>query len=121
MAVLLSLTSISRVKNSNGTRYVFHSKYDSHSITLFEDGTFTQHGHSCTYVFNCKGTWKQTSDTITLIQTKFKKCRGGFNQYAERSNELIILSDSSANYAWYINNGFGTDFVMRRLNDPISH
>lgn len=98
-------------------RYVFKSKYMSSSVTLFEDGTFTQHEHNCTYVFNCTGRWEKNSDTILLNQRKFKKCRGGFSRYAEHSNRLVILTDSTANYLWTIKNGFGADFVMRRVDE----
>lgn len=107
---LMSLTTSSKYPSK---RYFFKTKYDYASVTLYDNGNFTQTMRSCTYSFQCNGNWKANNDTITLNQLKFKKHKGDYLEYAKRSNQLILLNDSTANYIWNIQNGFGESFIMQ--------
>ena len=112
ISVILSmvfLTSLTIAKKEIA-HYFFKNKYDRSSVILYDNGTFVQSQHSCTYTFNCKGHWVQVGDTVNLHQEKFKKSWGQYD--AKRANQLVLFDDGSANYLWNIQNGFDEPFVM---------
>ena len=111
--ILTSLISAMIKTKGNAKHYVFRTKYNYSSITLFENGKFTQSKHGCTYAFTCKGHWMKSGDTINLNQDIFKKTRGNYRLQSDRSNRLLILNDSSVSYLWNVELGFVDDFIMR--------
>ena len=109
ITAIVCLTSLT-VAKKEVAHYFFKNKYDRSSVVLYDNGTFAQSKHGCTYSFNCKGHWIQSGDTIKLHQEKFKKSWGGYD--TKRASQLILFGDGTANYLWNIQNGFGDSFIM---------